>query len=112
MNNKDAYTLPNSSSSNRAASGELIRSFELHYSELDCIRKKISDLKSTRDSFLKRNDLTSWEEILFHLAPIQHPAKKSTSGDHIIFEADLSKEIRKPLTQLTLKGLRVRLAPQ
>ena len=111
MNNKDAYTLLKASSSIRTASGELVRSFELPDSELDSIRKTFSDLKSTRDSYHKKNDLTTWEELLFYSSLIQHYAKKRISGDQIIFEADLSKYIRKPLSQLTLNGLRVRLAP-
>ena len=42
---------------------------------------------------------------------IEHPAKKRSPGDTTIFTADISTETRKPLSEVALKGLRVRLAP-
>ena len=41
---------------------------------------------------------------------VEHPAKKTSSFDKTIFEDDLSSEIRKPLSELTLKGLRDKLS--
>ena len=68
-------------------------------------------LKLDRDNFLKLKDLSTWEDLPFCSPVPELPANKRSFGHKAIFKADLSAEIRKPLSQLTLKGLRVRLAP-
>ena len=49
--------------------------------------------------------------MMFHSPIIERPAKKRSSGDNIIFIAEHSAEVRKPLSELTLRGLSTRLAP-
>ena len=48
---------------------------------------------------------------MFYSPRIKQPAEKLPSVDNTIFTVDLSAEIRKNLSKLTLKGLRTRLAP-
>ena len=110
MNNKEAFNLLCSQPSIRAASDEFIRYFQVPESEYHCIRRKFAELKSNRQISQKNSDLKSWEELLFHSYEIKCLPKRRLSEDRIIFEADLSIEIRKPLSQLTTKALKTRLA--
>ena len=48
---------------------------------------------------------------MFYSPRIKRPAEKIPSVANTIFNVDLSAEIRKDLSKLTLKGLRSRLAP-
>ena len=53
-----------------------------------------------------------WEDKVFTLyQQTLREVSKMTFERKVIFETDISKEIRKPLTQLTLKGLRLRFLP-
>ena len=101
MNNRQAYDLLGSNPSIRASSEEVIRTFGLPDTELNTIRRKFRELKLSRDSYLRNSDLSTWEDILFYFPIVEPPAKKRSSVDKTIFEADLSSEI---------KGLRVRLS--
>ena len=49
--------------------------------------------------------------MTFYSPEIEHHSKKIFLVNKTIFEADLSVEMRKHLSDLTLKGLRFRLAP-
>ena len=49
--------------------------------------------------------------MTFYSPEIEHPSKKIFLVNRTIFEADLSVEMRKHLSDLTLKGLRFKLAP-
>ena len=111
MNNKEAYAFVDRKPSIRAAADEFIHSFDLPQSEFHCIRRKFGELKSIRDGFLRNNDLSSWEEMLFYSVSLDHSPKKRCSAETIIFQADLSTKVRKPLSQLTTKDLRFRSAP-
>ena len=48
-----------------------------------------------------------WENKVFYTIPSDPPGNRKK----VIIETDISKEIRKPLSQLTLKGLRLRFIP-
>ena len=111
MNNRDAYDLLRSKPSMRAATDEILNTFQQPESEFNIICRKFRELKSSRESFVKKNDIGTWEDLMFYTPIIEHPAKKRSSGDTTIFTADISAETRKPLSEVTLKGLRVRLAP-
>ena len=110
MNNKEAYVLLKSSSSIRASSAEFVSNFQLPESEFHTIFRKFRELKSDRDTFLKRNDLATWESMLFFSCSIESPPKRRLYEDRTIFAAEISNDFRKPLSQLTNKGLKIRLA--
>ena len=69
-----------------------------------CLRRKanlISFIESFAnskqiESFVKRRDLVTWEEIVFYSPIIERPSKKRSSGDSVTFTAVLFAEIRKP----------------
>ena len=100
MNNKEGYELLKSQPSIKASSEEFIRMFDLPESDIHIIRAKFRQLKFTRDSYLKQNDLATWEEMLFYSFTIEQPAKKR-SIEKTIIEVDLEAERRKPLSQLS-----------
>ena len=110
MNNKEAFVLLKSSSSIRASSAEFVSNFQLPESEFHTIFRKFRELKSDRDTFLKRNDLATWESMLFFSCSIESPPKRRLYEDRTIFAAEISNDFRKPLSQLTNKGLKIRLA--
>ena len=110
MNNREAYEFLNSKSSNRTAVEELMKIYQLDQSESSFVRHRFSRLRLERDSYRKRSDLSTWEEMLFHSLAPNLPHKKRISNENIIFEADLSKNNRKPLSKLTLKSVRLRLS--
>ena len=111
MNSKEAFELLSSQPSIRASSNEFIRSFQIPECEFHTFRRKFGQLKSDRDNFLKLKDLATWEDLPFYSPVTELPAIKRYCVDKTVFKAHLSAEIRKPLSQLTLKGLRVRLGP-
>ena len=51
-----------------------------------------------------------WEDKLFYSLPTD-PRRKRKVEEKIIIETDISKEIRKPLSQLSLKGPKLRFLP-
>ena len=51
-----------------------------------------------------------WEDKVFYTIPSEPPGNRKVERK-VIIETDISKEIRKPLSQLTLKGLRLRFIP-
>ena len=110
MNNKESYVLLKSSSSIRASSTEFDTNFQLPESEFHTIFRKFRELKSDRDTFLKRNDLATWESMLFYSCSIASPPKRRLSEDKTIFEAKTSNYFRKSLSQLTNKGLKILLS--
>ena len=52
-----------------------------------------------------------WWDTPIPWSPTFRPQKKIISQDKQIIEIDISQETRKPLSQLTSKGLRTRLSP-
>ena len=79
--------------------------------EIHSIRRSFGNIRQDREAFRKRNDLTTWEDMMFHTIDATMPRKKRISGEKLIFEAELPQETRKPLSQLTRKGLKNRLKP-
>ena len=110
MNNREAYEFLNSKTSIRTAVEELMTIYQMDQSESSSVRHKFSRLRPERDSYRKRSDLSTWEEMLFHSLAPNLPHKKRISDEQIIFEADLSQDHRKPLSELTLKSVRLRLS--
>ena len=111
MNNKEAWDYLQSKESERASALSFALDFQLNEGELINLRYKFSNLKSTREYARKKTDLPMWEDLLFYsFLPTSPPKKRLTEGK-IIIESDLSLEPRKPLSQITLKGLRTRLSP-
>ena len=51
-----------------------------------------------------------WEDKVFCTIPTD-PSRNRKVERKVIIETDISKEIRKPLSQLTIKGLRLRFLP-
>ena len=110
MNNNGAFDLLSSNPSIRASANEFLREYELPESQFHTFRRKFGELKLARDEFLKKKDLPTWEQMTFYSPEIEHSSKKIFLVNKTIFEADLSVEMRKHLSDLTLKGLRFRLA--
>ena len=110
MENKEALDFLYTKSSIRAATEEFISEFNLPQCEFHTIRRKFGELKSDKDFFVKKNDLATWEQMFFYAISYEHPPKRRSSSDKVIFEADISSIARKPLSELTTKGLRVRLS--
>ena len=111
MNNKEAFVIFNSKPSIRAATEELLNIFQQPDSEFHFISRKFRELKSSRESYVKKRNLCTWEDLMFYSPRIKRPAEKIPPVANTIFNVDLSAEIRKDLSKLTLKGLRSRLAP-
>ena len=111
MNNKEALVLLNSKPSIRAATEELFNIFQQPDSEFHSISRKFRDLKSRRENYVKKCNFCTWEDLMFYSPRIERPAEKIPPVGNMIFTADLSAEIRKDLSKLTIKGLRSRLAP-
>ena len=111
MNNKEAFECLNSHSCIRSATETFLSQFELPATDFPSVRRKFSTLKSERKDFNRRSDLSTWGEMLFHTCLYTNSKKKRVSEGAIIFEDEFSSETRKPLSELTLKGLRNRLNP-
>ena len=110
MNNREAYEFLNSKTSIRTDVEELMTIYQMDQSESSSVRHRFSRLRPERDSYRKRSDLSTWEEMLFHSLAANLPHKKRISDEQIIFEAELSQDHRKPLSELTLKSVRLRLS--
>ena len=110
MNNREAYEFLNSKTSIRTAVEELMTIYQMDQNESSSVRHRFSRLRPERDSYRMRSDLSTWEEMLFHSLAPNLPHKKRISDEQIIFEADLSQDNRKPLSELTLKSVRLRLS--
>ncbi|KAI6659636.1 hypothetical protein LOD99_14559 [Oopsacas minuta] len=125
MNNEDAYTFLTAQKNKTVTS--LASSFivlnNLEETEHDTVRRKFSTLREDRREYLKRADITTWNAIPFH-TPLKHPrlstgyqcsdevmviGSVSSSQSTSVFEEDFSKPTRKPLRELSTKGLRSRL---
>ncbi|KAI6661186.1 Dna-mediated transposase [Oopsacas minuta] len=126
MNNEDAYTFLTAQKNKTITS--LASSFivlnNLEETEHDTVRRKFSTLREDRREYLKRADITTWNAIPFH-TPLKHPrlstgyqcsdevmviGSVSSSQSTSVFEEDFSKPTRKPLRELSTKGLRSRLS--
>ncbi|KAI6661263.1 hypothetical protein LOD99_10084 [Oopsacas minuta] len=126
MNNEDAYTFLTAQKNKTITS--LASSFivlnNLEETEHDTVRRKFSTLREDRREYLKRADITTWNVIPFH-TPLKHPrlstgyqcsdevmviGSVSSSQSTSVFEEDFSKPTRKPLRELSTKGLRSRLS--
>ena len=110
MNNRDAYEFLSSKTSIRAAVEEFMSIHQLEQGESSSLRHKFCQLRPERDSYRKFSDLSTWEEMLFFSFSPTLPLKKRISDEKIIFKADLSQDKRKPLSELTLKSVRLRLS--
>ena len=65
MNNRETYNLLRSKSSLRAATDELLNVFQQPGSEFNLICRKFRELKTNRESIVKK-DLGTWEDIMFY----------------------------------------------
>ena len=76
------------------------------------LRYRFTCLKSERGAARKSKNMLVWEDKVFYTIPSDPPGnRKAGNRKKVIIETDISKEIRKPLSQLTLKGLRLRFIP-
>ena len=110
MNNREAYEFLASKGSVREATTDFLQCFDLEEEKFHCIRRKFAELKKDRVLYRKKNDISTWEEMLFFDNCIQ-PEKKRLSSEGEIWVIAKSKEVRKPLLELTTKGQRIRLEP-
>ena len=111
MNNKEAYEFLSSRKSVRDATIILMDSQQLDDEHFSNIPYKFVELKNDREKFRKRNDLNTWDEMIF----FDHStsAEKrwlSSEGDICTADHVISKGIRKPLLELMIKGQRLCLA--
>ena len=60
MNNQEALDFLPSRPSIRVAVEPFMKSFDLSDCEFSFVRRKFSHLKSERDAFSKRNDISTW----------------------------------------------------
>ena len=111
MNNKEALEFLLSKPSIREATNAYIELYNLPESDLIVVRKKFGNLKCEKIAFRKNSDVSSWEDMLFHSSSIETPSKKRLSGNKLVYKVEITSEVRKPLSELTSKGLKVRLAP-
>ena len=111
MDNKEAFAFLNTKSSIRAATEDYLAIFKIPQGDFHNIRRRFGELKSDRDFFVRKTDLATWEQMFFYQASCENPPKRRSSSDKVIFESDLSSVARKPLSELTTKGLRQRLSP-
>ena len=110
MNNFEAWTYLSTKESIRAAAVKFVQEFDLDDIKFDAIRYKFRNLKPTRDASRKSKMMEEWEAEIFCTFPSIHPPEQNLK-EKLIIESDLSMEIRKPLSQLTLEALRTRLGP-
>ena len=81
--------------------------YKINQSESSYVRHIFSRLRTERNSYRMRSDLSRWEEMLFHSLASNLPNKKRISNEQIIFEAYLSQDHRKPIHELALKSVRL-----
>lgn len=111
MENHDAFVFLNSKSSIREATELFIEQYNIDENEYETIRNKFRKIKSEQVSFRKRCNLETWNKMIFYNLPSICPQMKRLCQENHIIEIDLSNEFKKPLSDLTLKSLRTRLAP-
>ena len=107
MNNCDAWKYLESKESARGAALAFVQDFDLDESKVVTLRYRFTCLKSNRGAARKSKNMLVWEDKVFYTIPSDLPGNRKK----VIVETDISKEIRKPLSQLTLKGLRLRFIP-
>ena len=108
MDNREALDFLNSHSSIRAATEMFLKEFQIPDSEFCSIRRKFSEVKSEREVYSKQKDLHTWEHLMFHSLQDTSPSKKCMiSTEKLAFSIELPQDIRKPLSELTLKALRI-----
>ena len=66
MNKKEAFEFLNSHSCIRSATETLLSQFELPATDFPSVCRRFFTLKSERNDFNRRSDLSTWEEMLFH----------------------------------------------
>ncbi|KAI6648498.1 hypothetical protein LOD99_8130 [Oopsacas minuta] len=112
MNNKEAFDFLSSRKSVRDATIVFMDSQQLDDKYYSCIRYKFVELKGDREIFRKRNDLNTWDDmIFFDNSTLAEKRRLSSEGDICTPNHVHAKAIRKPLLELTIKGQRVRLEP-
>ena len=110
MNNKEAFNFLSSRKSVRDATIVFMDSQQLDDKHYSCNRYKFVELKDDREIFRKRNDLNTWNEmIFFDNSTSAEKRRLSSEGDICTPDHVHSKAIRKPLLELTIKGQRVSL---
>ena len=107
MNNCDAWKYLESKESARSAALAFVQDFDLDESQVVTLRYRFTCLKSNWGAARKSKNMLVWEDKVFYTIPSDPPGNRKK----VIIETDISKEIRKPLSQLTLKGLRLRFIP-
>ena len=78
VTNKDAYDTYVANDRGITISAEtLIEKRHLLEEDSEVIRHKFYSLQKSRESSRKRNDLSTWENMVFHsiLLPLKHPRK-------------------------------------
>ena len=105
MDNLEAWTYISTKEWIRNTALEFVKEFQLEENEFDSIWYIYRNLKPTRDSPRKSKRMEEWETEIFYPIPSAHPLKKRILDERNIVESDLSMEIRKPLSQLTLKEM-------
>ena len=117
MNNFQALNILEACSNNtRAASERIISEHHFPETELSTIRSKLRELKEIRRTFVRNYDLHTWEELHFYDVSKGLASKKRKSSasldipmQQLVFEGDISKEIRTSLINLYIKHVRTRL---
>ena len=110
MNNQEALDFMKSYSSIREATEVFLLAYKFPDGQSHYIRRKFSQLKSDRNCYARRNELTTWEGLLFHSVSISSPQKKRLCETGTVFQCELPQERRKSLSELTNKGLKNRLS--
>ncbi|KAI6650537.1 hypothetical protein LOD99_7588 [Oopsacas minuta] len=112
MNNKEAFDFLSSRKSVRDATIVFMDSQQLDDKYYSCIRYKFVELKGDREIFRKRNDLNTWDDmIFFDNSTLAEKRRLLSEGDICTPNQVHAKAIRKPFLELTIKGQRVHLEP-
>ena len=92
---------------------EIVKILGLEYEKYKSVCAQLvkvnEQLKISRKSLDTLNG--DWWDTPIPWSPTFRPQKKRLSKDKQTIEIDISQEIRKPLSELTVKGLRTRLSP-
>ena len=110
MNNKEAFDFLNSKPSVREATSTFLDIFDLDNEQFCLSRRRFAELKSERDYYRKKANITTWEELSFFSYSDNSPAKRRKLPERYVVSVEFVKEVRKPLLQLTTKGQRARLS--
>ncbi|KAI6659668.1 hypothetical protein LOD99_14591 [Oopsacas minuta] len=107
MTTKEAFDFLSSRKSVRDATIVFMDSEQLDDKYYSCIRYKFVELKGDREIFRKRNDLNTWNDmIFFDNSTLAEKRRLSSEGDNCTPNHVDAKAIRKPLLELTIKGQR------